>query len=74
MASRIVARVGLTAVRIYRAAISPYQPPVCRFIPSCSEYAETALLRYGAFKGAWLALRRLLRCNPFARGGYDPVR
>jgi len=74
MISRIMKTVGLLAVRIYRAAISPYHPPVCRFFPSCSEYAEVALRRHGPLKGTWMALCRILRCHPFSTGGYDPVR
>ena len=74
MISRILKGLGLTALRIYRLMISPYHPPVCRFTPSCSEYAEDALKEYGPYRGSWMALRRLLRCHPFSRGGYDPVR
>ena len=57
----------------YRKAISPFKPPSCRFIPTCSEYALEAVEKYGALKGGWLALRRILRCHPFHEGGYDPV-
>ncbi len=74
MISRILNHLGLMALRIYRQAISPYHPPVCRFTPTCSAFAEEALREYGPGKGAWLALRRLLRCHPFSRGGYDPIR
>jgi len=63
--------VGL--VRVYRATISPMLGPACRFEPTCSAYAEQAIERFGACKGSYLALRRLLRCHPFARGGLDPV-
>jgi len=63
--------VGL--VDAYRAWISPLLPPLCRFEPSCSAYAREALLRHGALKGALLAVWRVLRCNPFGRGGLDPV-
>ena len=63
----------LAAIRFYRSAISPLTPPSCRFQPTCSAYALEAIERYGAAKGAWLALRRLLRCHPFCKGGYDPV-
>ena len=60
-------------IRAYRKHLSPARPPCCRFIPTCSEYALEAVEKYGAWKGSWLALRRLLRCHPFCKGGYDPV-
>ncbi len=60
-------------VVFYRKNISPLKPPCCRYIPTCSEYALEALEKYGALKGSWLALRRILRCHPFHKGGYDPV-
>ncbi|MBR5381226.1 MAG: membrane protein insertion efficiency factor YidD [Oscillospiraceae bacterium] len=63
--------VGL--IRFYRICLSPLKPPCCRYIPSCSEYAMTAIERYGAMKGGWMAVRRVLRCHPFHAGGYDPV-
>ena len=63
----------LALVRFYRAAISHYRPPCCRFTPTCSQYALEAIEKYGALKGGWLAFRRILRCNPFHKGGYDPV-
>ena len=63
----------LLPVRLYRRALSPVMPPVCRFHPSCSKYALEALTTHGPFKGSWLAARRLLRCHPFHPGGLDPV-
>ncbi|MDR0325943.1 MAG: membrane protein insertion efficiency factor YidD [Oscillospiraceae bacterium] len=66
-------RLMLRAIRWYRRGISPHTPPSCRFIPTCSEYALEAIEKYGAAKGFWLALRRVLRCHPFRKGGYDPV-
>ena len=66
-------RVMLALVRFYRAVISPYRAPCCIYTPTCSQYALEAIEKYGAWKGGYLALRRLLRCNPFHKGGYDPV-
>ncbi len=63
----------LALIRFYRAAISPYTPPSCRFTPTCSQYALEAVEKYGALKGGFLALKRILRCHPFSKGGYDPV-
>ena len=63
----------LKLIRFYRKHLSPARPPCCRFVPTCSEYALQAVEKYGAVKGSWLALRRLLRCHPFHKGGYDPV-
>ena len=60
-------------IRFYQTSVSPLCPPRCRFIPTCSQYALEALEKYGAVKGSWLALRRILRCHPFHKGGYDPV-
>lgn len=63
----------IALVRFYRAFISPMKRPCCRYIPTCSQYALEALEKYGALKGGWLAFRRVLRCNPLHKGGYDPV-
>lgn len=72
--SRITTRKALMgAVRFYQQAISPYLPPSCRYIPTCSTYAIQAIEKYGAAKGSYLAAKRILRCNPFHKGGYDPV-
>ena len=60
-------------IRGYQVLISPVLPASCRFHPSCSEYARQAVSKHGAGKGSWLSLRRLGRCHPFHRGGYDPV-
>jgi putative membrane protein insertion efficiency factor len=60
-------------LRFYKGAISPFLPVACRFVPSCSEYTAEAVAKHGLLHGSALGLWRLLRCNPFARGGYDPV-
>ncbi len=63
----------LAGLRFYQACLSPLMPYACKFYPSCSRYACQAIELRGARRGAWLALRRLLRCRPFSPGGYDPV-
>jgi putative membrane protein insertion efficiency factor len=63
----------IAAVRVYQRQISPKRPPCCRFSPTCSAYAVEALERHGARNGAWLTIRRLIRCRPGAEGGADPV-
>lgn len=66
-------RVMLSLIRFYRRAISPYTRPCCRYSPTCSAYAMEAIEKYGAMRGGWMALKRILRCNPLFPGGYDPV-
>ena len=66
--------VFIALLRFYKAGVSPLLPPSCRFVPTCSEYAMEAIERYGALKGSWMGLRRLLRCHPFHPGGFDPVK
>jgi putative membrane protein insertion efficiency factor len=63
----------LGALRFYKRAISPQLPPACRYTPTCSEYAIEAIERRGVFIGGFLAAKRVISCNPFSRGGYDPV-
>jgi putative membrane protein insertion efficiency factor len=66
-------RATLALLRTYKAVVSPVFGPACRYVPSCSEYAMEAVEQHGAIKGGWMALRRVLRCHPFVKGGYDPV-
>ena len=65
--------ITLQLLRAYKWAISPLFPSACRYVPTCSEYAMEAVERYGALRGGWMALTRILRCHPFAHSGYDPV-
>jgi hypothetical protein len=69
----MIARCLVGLVSVYRFFVSPLLPSACRFHPSCSCYASEALARHGAWRGGWLALRRLCRCGPWHPGGFDPV-
>lgn len=71
--SRIIAKIMLGLIWFYRHCISPLTPAACRYTPTCSQYAVEAIRKYGPSKGGWLALRRILRCNPWGGSGYDPV-
>jgi putative membrane protein insertion efficiency factor len=64
----------ISYIRGYQIVISPLFPPACRFTPTCSQYALEAVRKYGAGRGMYMGIRRLLRCHPFHAGGYDPVR
>lgn len=66
-------KILILMIRFYRKAISPLFPPCCRFTPTCSQYAIEAITKYGVLKGSVKAIWRILRCNPFCKGGYDPV-
>ncbi len=66
-------RILLALLKFYKGAISPWLPRACIYTPTCSEYAMEAIEKHGPWKGTLLAIWRVLRCNPFARGGYDPV-
>ena len=63
----------LDLLGVYKGFVSPLLPPACRFEPTCSEYARQAVEKYGAARGTWMALKRILRCQPFCKGGHDPV-
>ena len=67
-------KVFLLLIQFYRLFISPLKPPSCRYIPTCSEYAMIAVEKYGPWRGGWMAVKRILRCHPFHKGGYDPVK
>lgn len=67
-------RILLLLVGFYQGAISPYLPSACRYTPTCSVYARQAIEKYGALRGSWLAIKRIMRCHPFGGSGYDPVK
>ncbi|MBA3350983.1 MAG: membrane protein insertion efficiency factor YidD [Blastocatellia bacterium] len=66
--------VVLDLLSLYKAVVSPFLPPACRFEPTCSEYARQAVDKYGAVRGTWMGVKRILRCQPFCKGGHDPVK
>ena len=69
----MLARLAAAPIRFYRRFLSPLKPPMCRFSPTCSEYAIVALETHGLVRGSLLAVWRILRCNPLCEGGHDPV-
>ena len=71
--NKILAYIFIIPVKIYQFAISPFLPNSCRHIPSCSQYTIEALRIHGIFRGTWLSINRILRCNPYGTEGYDPV-
>ncbi|VAX24750.1 Membrane protein insertion efficiency factor YidD [hydrothermal vent metagenome] len=70
---RIMKKMLIAILKAYKLLISPVLPPACGYMPTCSEYAMEAVEKHGSVKGGFLAIKRLLRCNPFHKGGYDPV-
>ena len=64
----------LDILGLYKAMISPFLAPACRFEPTCSDYARQAIEKYGALRGTWMGAKRIFRCQPFCEGGHDPVR
>lgn len=69
----LLGKVFILLINFYRHCISPLTPPSCRFTPTCSQYALEAIKKYGPFKGGLLAIKRILKCNPWGPSGYDPV-
>jgi len=69
----VIGRVLIGSIRLYQRFLSPLLPPSCRFTPSCSRYTVEAIQKHGAVRGCLLGAWRILRCNPFGKGGYDPV-
>jgi len=67
-------KIAILFVKFYQGAISPHLMPSCRFTPTCSQYAIEAITKYGALKGSWLGLKRILRCHPWGGSGHDPVK
>ncbi|MBP1630439.1 MAG: hypothetical protein H6Q15_1332 [Bacteroidetes bacterium] len=71
--SKLLYYIFIGLIKFYQGAISPHTPSSCRYLPTCSEYSIQAIKKYGPIKGGWLALKRILRCNPWGGSGFDPV-
>lgn len=67
-------KIAILLIRLYRLATSPFFGGCCRFYPSCSEYTEEAISKFGIFRGMWLGIKRILKCNPWHPGGFDPLK
>jgi putative membrane protein insertion efficiency factor len=73
ISTQTMSKIALLLIRFYQRFISPGLPPSCIYTPTCSHYGYQAIARFGVLKGGWLTFRRILRCHPWAQGGYDPV-
>lgn len=73
MINRIFSGVFIGLIKIYQFTLSPFLGKQCRFVPTCSQYGIEAIKKYGALKGSWLTIKRIVRCNPWGGSGYDPV-
>ncbi len=73
IAGAFAVKTAVFLVRFYQLAVSPYLPAQCRYLPTCSEYALGVLKRYGLWRGCYLSFKRILRCHPWGKGGWDPV-
>jgi putative membrane protein insertion efficiency factor len=73
MLSKLIGGFFILLIKLYKNLISPILPPSCRYTPTCSEYSQQAITKYGPFKGGWMALKRISRCHPWGGHGYDPV-
>ncbi len=71
--ARIVGWLFIGLIRFYQGAISPFFPPSCRYVPTCSQYGLEAIKKHGPFRGGWLTIKRLFSCHPWGGSGYDPV-
>ena len=67
-------KIPILLIKFYQKAISPFLGRRCRFYPTCSEYTKQAIIKYGSVKGSFLGIKRILKCNPFSKGGYDPLK
>lgn len=73
MILKLIGQIFILMIRLYQSLISPFFPPSCRFVPTCSAYGVDAIRKHGPFKGGWLTIKRISKCHPWGKSGYDPV-
>ena len=74
MINKIFKNIAISSINLYKYLISPLLGNNCRFLPTCSEYTKESIIKYGVIKGLWLGLKRIVKCHPWGKGGYDPIK
>jgi len=74
MINKIFKNVAISSINLYKYLISPLLGNNCRYLPTCSEYTKESIIKYGVVKGFWLGLKRIVKCHPWGKGGYDPIK
>ena len=74
MINKISKNIVISSINLYKYLISPLLGNNCRFVPTCSEYTKESIIKYGVIKGFWLGLKRIVKCHPWGKGGYDPIK
>ena len=74
MINKISKNIVISSINLYKYLISPLLGNNCRFVPTCSEYTKESIIKYGVIKGLWLGLKRIVKCHPWGKGGYDPIK
>ena len=74
MINKIFTNISISTINLYRYLISPLLGNNCRYLPTCSEYTKESIIKYGVVKGFWLGLKRIVKCHPWGKGGYDPIK
>ena len=74
MINKIFKNIAISLINLYKYLISPLLGNNCRFVPTCSEYTKESIIKYGVIKGFWLGLKRIVKCHPWGKGGYDPIK
>ena len=74
MINKIFTNISISTINLYKYLISPLLGNNCRYLPTCSEYTKESIKKYGVIKGFWFGLKRILKCHPWGKGGYDPIK